>query len=63
MAARSRLGGPVRNDATYLAIMAAFFVLAALFVLACDKIIGADDLALQDETEGDPEPDEQRVAA
>jgi hypothetical protein len=53
----------MRNDATYLAIMTAFFMVAALFVMACDKIIGPDEVALEDESVGSSEPEDQKVAA
>ena len=52
----------MRNDATYLAIMVAFFVIAGLFVVACDKIIGPDDVALlEDLPAGEPEPDDEEL--
>jgi len=53
----------MRNDATYLAIMVAFFVIAALFVVACDKIIGPEEIAPEDQEAGSPEPEDERLAA
>jgi len=50
----------LRNDVTFILIMAAFFALSALFVIACDKIIGPDDEALSvgdEQTAPDPEPE------
>jgi hypothetical protein len=49
----------VRNDATFVLIMIAFFAVAALFVIACDKIIGSDEEALAaSEDELAPEPEQ-----
>jgi hypothetical protein len=37
------------EDLIYVAVIIAFFGLAALFVVGCDKIIGPDDLALEED--------------
>jgi len=53
-------------DLIYIAVLLAFFAIAGLFVLACDKIIGPDDVALQEGITGAPSPApeaEQRRAA
>jgi hypothetical protein len=52
----------LRNDITFVLIMAAFFALAALFVIACDKIIGSDEEALA-ASEDDVAPEPERLAA
>ena len=53
-------------DLIYLAALFAFFGIAALFVFACDKIIGPDDVALNEGLTTAPTPDaefEQKAAA
>jgi hypothetical protein len=53
-------------DLIYLAMLVAFFGIAALFVVACDKIIGPDDVALNEGLTTAPKPDSeipQRKAA
>jgi hypothetical protein len=37
------------EDVIYVAVVIVFFAVAALFVVGCDKIIGPDDLALDEE--------------
>jgi len=51
-------------DVIYIAVMFAFFAVAALFVVACDKIIGPDEVALNEGVHAPTEPEaEQRRAA
>ncbi len=47
----------MKNDVTYVVILVAFFVLSVLFVFGCDKIIGPDDIALDQPATGEPEPE------
>jgi len=53
------------QDLLYVAVMVAFVIIAALFVVACDRIIGPDDVALEDHgrAESEPEPQPGQVAA
>jgi len=53
------LGGPVKNDFTFIVITIVFFVLAGLLTVACDRIIGPDPVEepVEDETT------EEQVAA
>ena len=37
------------EDLIYVAVVIVFFGLAALFVVGCDRIIGPDDLALEED--------------
>ncbi len=37
------------EDLIYVAVVLAFFALAALFVVGCDRIIGPDDVAMEEE--------------
>ena len=40
------------EDLIYVAVIIVFFCLAALAVVGCDKIIGPDDLALEEDGGG-----------
>jgi hypothetical protein len=53
----------VKNDVTYVLILLAFFLLSVLFVFGCDKIIGSDEASLEEPPTGEPEPEEERLAA
>jgi len=37
------------EDLIYIVVVLAFFALAALFVVGCDRIIGPDDVAMEEE--------------
>ena len=52
-------------DLIYLAVLFAFFGIAALFVVACDRIIGTDDIALNEglSTAPTPEPEIEQPRA
>ena len=53
-------------DLIYVSMLIAFFAIAGLFVVACDKIIGPDDVALNEGLTGAPAPEplvEDRRAA
>ncbi|XVQ85375.1 hypothetical protein ACQP2K_42375 [Microbispora siamensis] len=43
-------------DLVYVAAMLGLVGLAALFILACDKIIGPDEVALEEDVRGVREP-------
>jgi len=47
------------QDLLYVAVMVAFVIIAALFVVGCDRIIGPDDVALEDHGRAEPEPGPQ----
>jgi hypothetical protein len=55
--------GFVKNDVTYVAILVGFFLLSVLFVFACDRIIGRDEADLDQSVTGEPEPQDERLAA
>jgi len=50
-------------DAIYVAVMIVFTLVAALFVVGCDRIIGPDDLALEEQHRGSSEVEPGKVAA
>jgi hypothetical protein len=40
------------EDLLYVAVVIVFFAIAALFVVGCDKLIGPDDVALEEDGGG-----------
>jgi hypothetical protein len=45
------------QDLIYMVVLVVFFALAGLFVVACDRIIGRDDVALEEGSRGAPSPE------